>query len=49
MLNVLDSHNVDRGRTNVDDVYQSLDTNEDLLYPDDLTRAIRHLRSILIF
>ena len=25
MLNVLDSH-VDRGRTNVDDVYQSLDT-----------------------
>lgn len=42
MLNVLDSHNVDRGRTNVDDVYQSLDTKvltmgftDDLLYPDD--------------
>lgn len=48
MLNVLDSHNVDRGRTNVDDVYQSLDTKvltmgftDDLLYPDDQVRGSR--------
>ena len=26
MLDVLDSHNVDRGRTDVDEVYQALDT-----------------------
>ena len=47
MLDVLDSHNVDRGRTDVDEVYQSLDTKvltmgfiDDLLYPDDLVQQL---------
>ena len=50
MLDVLDSHNVDRGRTDVDEVYQSLDTKvltmgfiDDLLYPDDLVAIRRTL------
>ena len=55
MLNVLDSHNVDRGRTNVDDVYQSLDTKvltmgftDDLLYPDDQVRAVGSDLNIIV-
>lgn len=47
MLDVLDSHNVDRGRTDVDEVYQALDTKvlimgfiDDLLYPDDLVQQL---------
>lgn len=47
LLDVLDSHNIDRGRDDVDEVYQSLDTKvltmgfiDDLLYPDDQVRAV---------
>lgn len=47
MLDVLDSHNVDRGRDDVDEVYGNLDTKvltmgfiDDLLYPDDLVRQV---------
>ncbi|BCU51242.1 homoserine O-acetyltransferase [Staphylococcus auricularis] len=42
LLDVLDSHHIDRGRTDVDQVFRSLDTKvltigfiDDLLYPDD--------------
>ena len=47
LLDVLDSHNIDRGRDDVDEVFQSLETKvltmgfiDDLLYPDDQVRAV---------
>ena len=47
LLDVLDSHDVDRGRDDVDEVFRNLDTKvmtmgftDDLLYPDDLVRAV---------
>ena len=47
LLDVLDSHDVDRGRNDVDTVFRQLDTKvmtmgftDDLLYPDDLVRAV---------
>ena len=47
MLNVLDSHHLDRQRDDVDEVFQSLNTKvltmgftDDLLYPDDRVRAV---------
>jgi len=47
LLDVLDSHDVDRGRDDVDAVFRQLDTKvmtmgftDDLLYPDDLVRAV---------
>lgn len=47
MLNVLDSHHLDRQRDDVDEVFQSLNTKvltmgftDDLLYPDDQVRAV---------
>ena len=48
MLNVLGScHHLDRGRDDVDEVFQSLETKvltmgfiDDLLYPDDQVRAL---------
>ena len=46
LLDVLDSHNIDRGRDDVDEVFKSLDTKvltmgfiDDLLYPDDQVLA----------
>ncbi|MCG7337736.1 alpha/beta fold hydrolase family protein [Staphylococcus sp. ACRSN] len=46
LLDVLDSHDLDRGRDDVDSVLSTLDTKvmtmgftDDLLYPDDLVRA----------
>ncbi|MCU5746448.1 alpha/beta fold hydrolase family protein [Staphylococcus sp. SQ8-PEA] len=47
LLDVLDSHNLDRGRDDVDEVLGSLETKvltlgftDDLLYPDDQVRAM---------
>lgn len=47
LLDVLDSHDVDRGRNDVDEVFSNLDTKvmtmgftDDLLYPDDLVCAV---------
>lgn len=47
LLDVLDSHDLDRGRDDVDAVFGSLDTKvmtmgftDDLLYPDDLVKAV---------
>lgn len=47
LLDVLDSHDVDRGRDDVDEVFSKLDTKmmtmgfaDDLLYPDDLVYAV---------
>lgn len=47
LLDVLDSHNIDRGRDDVDKVFQFLETKvltmcfiDDLLYPDDQVRAV---------
>ncbi|RRJ09547.1 homoserine acetyltransferase, partial [Pseudomonas aeruginosa] len=47
LLDVLDSHNIDRGRDDVDEVFKSLDTKvltmgfiDDLLYPDDQVLAV---------
>ncbi|MDU1488907.1 MAG: homoserine acetyltransferase, partial [Staphylococcus epidermidis] len=47
LLDVLDSHHLDRGRDDVDEVFQSLETKvltmgfiDDLLYPDDQVRAL---------
>ena len=47
LLDVLDSHNLDRGRTDVAEVLAQLDTKvltlgftDDLLYPDDQVRAM---------
>ncbi len=47
LLDVLDSHDIYRGRENVDKVYQSLNTKvltlgftDDLLYPDDQVAAL---------
>lgn len=47
LLDVLDSHDIDRDRTDVTEVFKSLDTKvltmgftDDLLYPDDLVRAV---------
>ncbi|WP_436855479.1 homoserine O-acetyltransferase MetX [Staphylococcus caeli] len=47
LLDVLDSHDIDRGRDDVDDVFKGLNTKvmtlgftDDLLYPDDLVRAV---------
>lgn len=47
LLDVLDSHDIDRGRDDVTEVFSSLETKvltmgftDDLLYPDDLVRAI---------
>jgi len=47
LLDVLDSHDVDRGRNDVDEVFSNLDTKvmtmgftDDLLYPDDLVSAV---------
>lgn len=56
LLDVLDSHNIDRGRDDVDEVFQSLETKvltmgfiDDLLYPDDQVRAVgRDLNTIVI-
>ena len=56
LLDVLDSHNIDRGRDDVDEVFQSLETKvltmgfiDDLLYPDDQVRAVgRDLNIIVI-
>src|SRR5699024_4455833 len=49
LLDVLDSHDVDRGRDDVDEVFGRLDTKvmtlgfaDDLLYPDDLVYAVGH-------
>ena len=46
LLDVLDSHDIDRDRTDVDEVFGRLDTKvmtmgftDDLLYPDDLVYA----------
>lgn len=47
LLDVLDSHDIDRGRDDVTEVFSSLETKvltmgftDDLLYPDDLVRAV---------
>lgn len=47
LLDVLDSHDIDRGRDDVTEVLSSLETKvltmgftDDLLYPDDLVRAV---------
>ncbi|HHW7746903.1 TPA: homoserine O-acetyltransferase MetX [Staphylococcus aureus] len=47
LLDVLDSHNIDRGRTDVTHVFKNLETKvltmgfiDDLLYPDDQVRAL---------
>lgn len=47
LLDVLDSHDIDRGRDDVDKVFQQLDTKvltlgftDDLLYPDDQVRRV---------
>ncbi|PHK50068.1 homoserine O-acetyltransferase MetX [Staphylococcus edaphicus] len=47
LLDVLDSHDVDRGRDDVDEVFRNLNTKvmtmgftDDLLYPDDLVKAV---------
>ena len=51
MLNVLDSHHLDRQRDDVDEVFQSLNTKvltmgftDDLLYPDDRVRAVERFK-----
>ncbi|EYQ14571.1 hypothetical protein W252_02701 [Staphylococcus aureus DAR1936] len=47
LLDVLDSHNIDRGRTDVTHIFKNLETKvltmgfiDDLLYPDDQVRAL---------
>ena len=47
LLDVLDSHDIDRGRDDVDDVFKNLETKvltmgfiDDLLYPDDLVKHV---------
>ena len=55
LLDVLDSHHLDRGRDDVDEVFQSLETKvltmgfiDDLLYPDDQVRALENVLNIIV-